>query len=48
MLKLPITLQYPEHAWDDVELQHYLARLWLQKVDALQLNSDLLKMEPQG
>ncbi len=48
MLKLPITQQYPEQAWDDVELQHYLAKLWLQKVDAVQLNPDLLKTEPQG
>jgi hypothetical protein len=48
MLKLSVTRQYPEQALDDIELQHYLAGLWLQKVDAVQLNPDLLKMEPQG
>lgn len=34
-LKLPITQQYPEQAWDNVELQHHLAKLRLQKVDAV-------------
>lgn len=47
-LSLPDTHRYPEQALSDIEMQHALAKLWLQKVDAVQLNPDLVKMESQG
>lgn len=33
---LPVTHRYPEQALCDIEMQHALARLWLQKIDSIQ------------
>ncbi|MBI2742482.1 MAG: hypothetical protein HYX48_01000 [Chlamydiales bacterium] len=47
-LGLPETHRYPEETLSDIKMQHALAKLWLQKVDGIQLNPDLVKMESQG
>lgn len=45
---LPVTHQYPEQALCDIEMQHALAKVWLQKIDKIQLNPEIVKMTPQG
>ncbi len=45
---IPVTHRYPEQALCDIEMQHAFAKLWLQKIDSIQLNPEIVKMESQG
>jgi hypothetical protein len=45
---LPITHRYPEQALCNIEMQHTFANLWLQKIDRIQLNPEIVKMNSQG
>ena len=43
-----ITDRYPDFILDDVNMQHQLAKQYLQKMNKLILNSELQKLEKQG